>query len=794
MKLFTAMMVGAALCGSAMAFNPVNPVLTSIKTVSEQAPAQRRAFGALKSSPLRAANSDEVRELYISQYNSDWIHYEYSGDWYCTFMGEIDGDKYDFHVDIYADDLVGHFTEADLDGYYTWCRKNDVEFTFAQADINITPSSVEGQYDLDMTVKTTLEETLHVVVSPNPPSMDDIHVEGKILVSSYLYYPDWSVAFQGFDDYYVLLDFENPEVPGQLEGEYSTENFWMEYCSFRNLQTGQENTFVELNMTVAGNDLQNNIEMTGSGVLDNGVKVTFHYQKTPPMDPTQTIALDASITHLRFMDPTASRNTTLTALSNDGTREIKVAYDGVKGTFEQFDMMHTLLTYEDSGETFELDHGWVSLDVNKQNVATVEAELVFKDSICYTFTTEYQLNIMGEKLVEVHNMTITNLFGLINYMIGSNDEYTRVQASTYYELAEGDYTDAMVFVLEAANGTSCSSLTVKEATVTQNANNQLALYAQFLGDDMVDYTLTMDFYVPEVTGEATFTSSTAELRDLTIDYGAFQIMGEDESKNDYFSIVLDDFYVHSSHYSSLSTVNMDYCQIIRNLGKENQEILPMYTCDLDLNVTDRNFTLTGTCQAGSIHYTVNISGKFEEEAPAQGDSNDDPDRDLDLVFELEDVTRFDIMPEYGYTVMSMLNDKGEQFNTLIYMNGDTLSEGVYEINNSYAPGSVQAGMVSGTTAYPTIFIQYDEWGNGLLPVWLFVEGTLTVSYVEGEISLVVDANNTWGRHASVVLNPDHTTAIDNVKNEAKKNGKFWTKDGIVIRYEGKEYNSYGMKK
>lgn len=788
-------MVGAAICGSAMAINPVNPVMSSLKAGSEQAPVQRRAFGALKSSPLRATSSDEVRELYISQYNSDWVHYEYSGDWYCTFMGEIDGDKYDFHVDIYADDLVGHFTEADLDGYYTWCRKNDVEFTFAQADINITPSSVEGQYDLDMTVKTTLDETLHVVVSPNPPSMDDIHVEGKILSSAYFYGPDWSVGFEGFDDYYVLLDFENPEVPGQLEGVYSTENFWLEYCNFRNMQTGKENAFVELNMTVAGNDLQNDIEMTGSGVLDNGVNVTFHYLKTPPMEPTQTIALDATITHLRFTDPTASRNTTLVALSNDGTREIKVAYDGVKGTFEQFNLMHTLLTYVDSGETFELDHGMLTLSVNKQNVVTVEAELVFKDSICYTFVADYQIEVLAEKLVEVHNMTITNLFGLINYMIGSNDEYTRVQASTFYELVEGDYTDDMVFVLEAANGTSCSSLTVKEATLTKTAGDQLALYAQFLGDDMVDYTLTMDFFVPEVTGEATFASTTAKLRDLTIDYGAFQIMGEDESKNDYFSIVLDDFYVHSAHYSSLSTVNMDYCQIIRNLGKENQEILPMYTCNLDLTVSGRDFTLTGTCQAGTILYTVNISGKFEEEVdPVQGDPNDDPDLDLDLVFELEDVTRFDVMPEYGYTVMTMQNANGEQFSTLIYMEGETLSEGVYEINNSYAPGSVQAGMVSGTTAYPTIFIQYDEWGNGTLPVWLFVEGTVTVSYVEGEISLVVDANNTWGRHASVVLNPGSSVAIDSVKSEAKTNGKFWTNEGVVIRHEGREYNSFGLMK
>lgn len=788
MRIFTSLMLAVALGGTALAVNPVRPVMTPLQKGTEQAISQRKAFGALKKAPMKGLSSEGAKELYITEYNTNWVHYEYSGDWYCTFMLQGE-DMYDFHLDIYADNLVGHFTEADLDSYYTWGRKNNVEFAFAEADITITKGAGEDLYNIDALVKTTLDETLHIVVVPQAPSMDDIEVEGKTLVSSYYYGPDWYVSFEGFDDYRVNIDFENPVEPGVLAGSYTTENFLLEYCSLYNMQTGQENLFTEINMTIVGDDLLHDIEITGTGVLDNGVNVSFHYLKTLPLQPKENMALEVNIDSFRFMDPTASRNTTFVATSLDGERQFKVAYDGVKGTFIDFNQMHTHLTYLSTGETYELDHGKVTVSVSKDNVATIEAELVFKDSILYEFNADYALEIVGQKNVEVHNMSVTNLLGMINYLIGSNEEYTRVQASTMMDLHTGDYTDYMVFVLEGANGTVSSSLNVKSASLIEDAEGQLTLNAQFIGDDMVDYTLMMDFFVPEVTGEGEFASTSAELRDLTVDYGAFQIMGYDESGNDYFSIVLDDFYVHSNHFSSISQPNSDYCYIIRNLGKEDQEILTIYTCDLDLNVDGRDFSLTGTCQAGTVLYSINITGKFEEQ-PVYGEPNDDSERDLELSYTLDQITRYDIMPEYGYAVLTVENADSQQFSTLIYLTGETLEEGVYEINNSYAPGSVQAGTISGMTAYPTIYIEYDDLGNGLLPVWLFVEGTVTVSYPNGQLSIVVDANNTWGRHAYVEIKAENPDAIENIFS-GENDGKFLDKNGVMIRKDGRVYDGWG---
>lgn len=785
--LFTAVLFSASAADQVT----IRPALYSLRQGTSKAIQHRSAHDVLKASPIAAAKSDVI-ELQLTEYNTNWEYFNFTGDWYCTFMATKGADVYDFHLDLYSSELIGHYTEADLDSFYTWGRKNNDEFSFTTADITITEGAAEGLYNVDALVTTSLDETLHIVITPQAPSMDDIFVEAKLLVSSFFYNPDWYITVEDFDKYRVSLDFTNHKNAGKLEGSYTTDDCYLPFCMLHDMQTGIEHQFTDLQIDIKGNDLEHDIEITGSGTLDNTVKVFFHYLKTPPIDPIEVRNVEVIVDTFRFLDPKALRHTTFQATTLDGQKQFNVAYDGVKGAYNEFDIMFTNCTDLATGETFDIDHGQINVGVDSDNKVNIAAELTFKDSICYVFNASYALDVVGQKSVEVHNMTVSNLYGLINYMIGSNDEYSRVQASTSLDLTAGDYTNSMVIVLESTNGMTTSSLAVKQAIVTEDLDGNFTLEAQFLGDDMVDYTLYMDFYVPDVIGSDTFTSVDGMLRDLTVDYGAFQIVATDVNGSDYLSLVLDDFYVHTSHYSALSSVNRDYCQIIRNMGQPDQEILPLYTCYLDLTVEGKSFTLTGNCQAGTIDYTLNITGSFEEEEP-QGDPYDDAYNDLELTFSLDDITRFDEMPQYGYAVLSAQNEQGESFNTLIYFDGLGLEEGVYEINSSYAPGTVQAGMIDGTQAYPTLYIAYDADGNALLPMWLCVAGTVTVSYVNDQISLLVDATNTWGRHALIQVNPAPSTGIEMLHDADNHNGKFLTSEGIQIRHNGRIYSTFGTK-
>lgn len=779
-----------ALCATASA-KDINPVLKPLRSGTEQAVNQRRAFAALKPTPFANATSDDVVELHINGYNTTFEHFEYAGDWYCTFFGRgSNGADYDFHLDIYTDDIVGHFTESDLDNFYTWGRKDNVEFAVTEADITIDVVG-EGLYRTDAVFKTTLDETLHIVVDPVAPPMDDINIEAKEFISSFFYDPDWFISVEQFDEYVLSLDMTNHAKPGQLEGSYTTSDCYLEFCMVRDKQTGIEAKFTEVEFTVVGDDLEHNIDIQGQGVLENGRNVTFHYAKNPPIDPVQTLDVDVTLDVVRFMDPTFYRHTTMQATSTDGQLQFSLGYNGVTGLYTDFDGPKSGITYLATGQSYDLDHGKINVTIGDNWSLSLAAELVFADSICYKFNVSRPLDIKAYKDVEAHNMTVSNLFGIINYLIGSNDEYKRIQASTNLDLNTGDYAEFMIFALEAVDGTGCSSLAVKQANLTQDLDGNFTLEAEFLGDDMVVYSLLMDFFVPDVTETAEFKSDKAELRDLTVDYGAFQIMAQENNGRDYLTLVLDDFYVHTAHYSALSSVNRDYCQVIRNLGLPGEEVLPIYTCYLDITVDGRSFTLTGSLQAGTVEYTVDLTGKFEEEQ-LQGDPLDDANSDLEIVFSADEITDFDERPQYGYTKISAKNDLGQSFTTLIYMDGLGLEEGVYDINNSYAPGTVQAGMVADNQAYPTLYIAYDADGNALLPLWLCVAGTVTVSYVDDQVSLLVDATNTWGRHAFIQVNPDTTSAIKTLSSESNQNGKYLTPEGIVLRHEGKEYSAYGQ--
>lgn len=79
------------------------------------------------------------------------------------------------------------------------------------------------------------------------------------------------------------------------------------------------------------------------------------------------------------------------------------------------------------------------------------------------------------------------------------------------------------------------------------------------------------------------------------------------------------------------------------------------------------------------------------------------------------------------------------------------------------------------------------------PIYFLVSGTVTVEKVEGGISIVVDATNSYGVPVKVAYNAAPATAVENtqvVNNNARK----MIKDNkIYILKEGIQYNVLGVK-
>lgn len=371
-------------------------------------------------------------------------------------------------------------------------------------------------------------------------------------------------------------------------------------------------------------------------------------------------------------------------------------------------------------------------------------------------------------------------YGLVS-ITASNDNYgINGTLITYDGEVCGNYDDADHSATLVITGEDETESFSSNLVVTKE-NGYYAIKGDVLCWDNTVYTLDLSFEIPAIAEEREFLSLNGGLTDFTAELGAIQIYSEDDE--DWFSVVLDMNTLTPGQHTEFSAAYASYCQII--IGSE---VYPMYSIDFDLDIDGESYTLTGDCQAGNILWHVNISGEID---PVQGNDYDDPDNDLDIEFAAEDINTFEVGSGQAYISVDRGN---EMFSTVLVVDGDELPAGVYEINDHWDEvGSAWAGEISGSSIYPTFYGTLDDEGYVNVPLWLCVGGTIEVSYdLDGVVSLNVNAVNTWGRTAHIVVNPQGAVGIDAVSTMKSANGKFMKDNSIVIRNNGTEYNTFGQ--
>lgn len=371
----------------------------------------------------------------------------------------------------------------------------------------------------------------------------------------------------------------------------------------------------------------------------------------------------------------------------------------------------------------------------------------------------------------------------------SNGEYKLGGTLISYSTVEGQYNDddhiLNSFDIEDANG-NLTSMFSNDLVVEMAEDGSYTIKGTVLCWNSTEYTLDLHFEVPEITAEDLYISTAGQILDLTSDLGAFQVMAED-ANGDFFTIVMDADELVSGHYTSVSKAYKSYCYI-QIAGEPNT----IYTADFDLEWDGEVFSLTGTCQAGSTLFDVDIEGvEYVEVDPYDATAEDG---DIDATFELEDIVSCEISGGGCFIDVENL-ERGDMFGCYIYLEGETLEAGEYPINDTYEPGTVQAGLCDGMSIYPTIYATLDEEGYINVPMWYCTTGTVTVSFdADGNIVLVCDAVNTNGVSVHVVVNEKGLVGIQNVATQALKDGKFFEQNSVVIRNNGNEYNAYGQLK
>ncbi len=140
-----------------------------------------------------------------------------------------------------------------------------------------------------------------------------------------------------------------------------------------------------------------------------------------------------------------------------------------------------------------------------------------------------------------------------------------------------------------------------------------------------------------------------------------------------------------------------------------------------------------------------------------------------------------------------VNDNNEAFSIAFYTNSENLADGVYPINDTYTIGTVQAGDVESGYVFPTYYGIIDEEGYLEVPLFLCVEGTVTVSHnANGDMLLDVDTANTWGRTGQIKVVDGASDGIRNTSTTSLPTRKYITRKGVMIEKNGKTFNSVGQ--
>ena len=217
----------------------------------------------------------------------------------------------------------------------------------------------------------------------------------------------------------------------------------------------------------------------------------------------------------------------------------------------------------------------------------------------------------------------------------------------------------------------------------------------------------------------------------------------------------------------------------------------MIDANIVVTVSGTNATITGTLKGQNyddasdvIEFSLNLTATVED-YEEQGNQYDAQDKGFYIKFPVYTVD--DQYLQYNVLVAEATDAANNyisiEFN--VAAGTATLPAGVYTVDNSGAPGTVSAGSVD-QYIYGSFAGSLNAEGYVNIPMWLIVEGTVTVTE-SGVIE--VAATNTWGQSISSRLG-EYPESIDNVDANATATKAIRNGQLLIIK-NGVEYNAQG---
>lgn len=370
-------------------------------------------------------------------------------------------------------------------------------------------------------------------------------------------------------------------------------------------------------------------------------------------------------------------------------------------------------------------------------------------------------------------------FGII-VANASNDDYSvsmYLSADNYVGTFDAEEVSLSI---KGADG----EIKIYEGTITvANTATGVAITGTVLSMDGVQYTLDLQYVIPDATSQETITMSGT----ITNYEGkAWQFIGSTASQK----VTIAAYATSIPGTYGRSDLMADYTFVVKLVGSDTL-YYDMVDANVVVAVNDQNATITGTLKGQNdddnsdvIEFTLNLTATVEDYEPG-GDEYDAQDEDFNHnfpVYTIDDqyLAQYVLVVEATDAENNMI---AIEFN--VEEGATELAAGEYSIDNTGAAGSVTAGFIDSGYIYGSVAGILNE-SELLTSLWLLNAGTVTV--LENGV-IEVQATNTWGRAINCRLG-EYPEGIENT--DAKAAAVKVVRDGkLIIIKNGVEFNAQG---
>jgi len=427
-----------------------------------------------------------------------------------------------------------------------------------------------------------------------------------------------------------------------------------------------------------------------------------------------------------------------------------------------------------------------------ENNGTISLEgwILAKDGNVYHVTFSFTApTAQSFETITATNLVLDDSYASYYYIIiaeASNEDYT-VSMYLPAENYLGTF-DAEEVSLSIKDADDESEIEIYEGTITiANTATGVAITGTVLSMDGVQYTLNLQYVIPDATSQETITMSGK----LTNYEGkAWQFIGSTASQ----LVTIAAYATSIPGTYGRSDLMADYTYVVKVVGSDT-----LYYDMVDANVlvvvNGENAVITGTLKGQNyddnsdvIEFALNLTATVEdyEEPAEQGNQYDSQDEGFYYKFPTYNIDD-QYLAQYNVFVVEATDAENHTISIEFNVEAGTteLAAGVYPIASTYAAGTVTQGTVD-SYIYGSYAGSLDDEGYINVPLWLLNAGTVTV--LENGV-IEVAATNTWGQgiysrlgeYPEGIENTD--AAVETVK--AIRNGQ------LIIIKNGVEYNAQG---